>query len=226
MSGWRRCAGVGSLTVFPLALAIRGSDVIPRKQEKANAVSGYPQTQYQRSVDLVSDPVATLQSYCHAGTNGFDPEHAGDRLCEPLASGRGDRHWPCRLPAPRDRAKPAHGSFRPPVSEYRPNSHLKTQPDSMSLQNYSGGREKRIEVARQDDSEAMRENDTSLRSFPTAAWANTAYRAAGPIKFCDAAARSQVTSVVHFSAPVSIPTPKSGSNLGTAPRAPAICSRG
>jgi LemA protein len=91
---------------------------------------------------------------------------------------------------------------------------LKSNENFMALQSQLEGTENRIAIARRDYNEAVRDFNTTLRTFPQVFWAKTVYSSSKPMMLFSATAQAQSAPTVSFD--TSAPPPPSG----TAPAAP------
>ena len=82
------------------------------------------------------------------------------------------------------------------VSENYPD--LKSNQNFLALQSQLEGTENRISVARRDYIEAVRDFNTTLRTFPTMLWAMTAFRSTKPLAEFTATEGSQTPPTVKF----------------------------
>jgi LemA protein len=71
----------------------------------------------------------------------------------------------------------------------------------MALQSQLEGTENRITISRRDYNEAVRDFNTTLRTFPQVFWAKTMYSSSRPMQLFQATATAQSAPTVDFSAP-------------------------
>jgi LemA protein len=217
----RTYAIIGFLIVAPLTLAGCGVNTIPTKQEKAKATWADVQSQYQRRADLVPNLVATVQGYARQERTVLN------EVTQARASATQMRVDASTIsnPAAFQRYQSAQNQLSVVLgrllllSERYPD--LKSNQNFLVLQSQLEGTENRIVVARRDYNEAVRDYDTSLRTFPTILWAKTVYGAAKPMQFFQATAGSQAPPKVSFPSPAPSPTSRPDTSAGPAPSPPA-----
>jgi LemA protein len=95
------------------------------------------------------------------------------------------------------------------ISERYPD--LKSNENFMALQSQLEGTENRITVARNDYNEAVRDFNTTLRTFPSIFWASTLYHNEKPMALFSATASAQSAPTVSFDAPAAPPGAAPGS---------------
>ena len=78
---------------------------------------------------------------------------------------------------------------------------LKSNENFMALQSQLEGTENRITISRRDYNEAVRDFNTTLRTFPQVFWAKTMYSSSRPMQLFQATATAQSAPTVDFSAP-------------------------
>jgi LemA protein len=202
-----RLGPIGLLTLAPILLAGCGVNAIPTKQEKAKAAWADVQSQYQRRADLVPNLVATVRGYA------AQEKAVLVQVIEARASATQVRVDASTAtdPAAFQRYQAAQGQLSGglarllAVSENYPD--LKSNQNFLALQSQLEGTENRIAVARRDYNEAVRDYDTTLRTFPTILWAKTAYSSAKPMQLFEAITAAQAVPKVAFA-----PTAAPGSN--------------
>jgi LemA protein len=211
----RRLARIGTLVLIPIVLAGCGVNTIPTKQEKAKASWADVQSQYQRRADLVPNLVATVKGYAaqektvllqvtQARASATQVKVDASTITDPAAFQR--------YQAAQNQLSGVLGRLLAITENY---PDLKSNQNFLALQSQLEGTENRIAVARRDYNEAVRDYDTSLRTFPTIIWAKTFYSSAQPMQLFEAAAASQTAPAVNFAPPAAAPT------VDTAPRAPS-----
>lgn len=182
----------------PVSLGGCGVNDIPTKQETAKAKWADVQAAYQRRADLIPNLVATVQGYAQqerAVLIGVTQARAratgvtvnADQLSDPAAVQR--------FQQAQDQLSGALGRLLA-VSENYPN--LKSNENFLALQSQLEGTENRINIARIDYNDAVRDYNTTLRVLPTSLWAGTFYRSAKPMQPFGATAAAQSAPQVQF----------------------------
>ena len=75
---------------------------------------------------------------------------------------------------------------------------LQANQNFLALQSQLEGTENRIAIARRDYNEAVREYNTTLRTFPNVIWAKTVHAGAQPMQLFTATAEAQSAPQVNF----------------------------
>jgi LemA protein len=201
--------------VVPIVLAGCGVNTIPTKQEKAKASWADVQSQYQRRADLVPNLVATVKGYAAQEKTVLlqvTQARASATQVRVDASTITDPATFQRYQAAQNQLSGVLGRLLAITENY---PDLKSNQNFLALQSQLEGTENRIAVARRDYNEAVRDYDTSLRTFPTIIWAKTAYSSAKPMQLFEGTAASQAAPAVSFAPPAAAPT------ADAAPRAPS-----
>jgi LemA protein len=205
-----------AVVIAPLALAGCGINDIPTKQEFAKAKWADVQAAYQRRADLVPNLVATVQGEAKQEQTvliGVTQARARATSVNIDASQLNDPAAFQRFQQAQDQLTGALGRLLA-VSENYPN--LKSNENFLTLQSQLEGTENRIEIARRDYNDAVRDYNTTLRVLPTSIWAGTFYRSAKPMQPFGATESAQSAPTVHFD----INGPPVGAPPGSTPPAP------
>src|SRR5689334_19273750 len=216
MSLIRRLSRLALLVVAPLALAACGVNKIPTKEEKAKAQWAEVQNQYQRRSDLIPNLVATVKGYAAQESSvliGVSQARAGAMQVKSDASITTDPAAFQRYAAAQQNLSLALAPLRVLQENY---PDLKSNENFMALQSQLEGTENRIAIARRDYNEAVRDFNTTLRTFPQVIWAKTMYSSSKPMQLFEATATAQSAPTVDFNpaAPAAAPPP------GAAPGSP------
>ena len=204
------------LVALPLSLAGCGINDIPTKQEIAKEKWADVQADYQRRADLIPNLVATVQAYAQQERTVLT------QVTQARASATAVNIDASKLsdPAAFQRFQQAQDALSGSlsrllaVSENYPD--LKSNTNFLALQSELEGTENRINVARHDYNEAVREYDTTLRVLPTSLWAATFYHDAKPMPQFGATDAAQTAPVVQFN----LNGPPTGAPPGSTPPAP------
>ena len=212
---FNRLARAAVLLLLPLSLVGCGVNDIPTKQEAAKAKWGDVQAAYQRRADLVPNLVATVQGEAkqeQAVLIGVTDARARATGVTIDASKLDDPAAFQRFQQAQDQLSSSLGRLLA-VSENYPD--LKSNQAFMELQSQLEGSENRINVARIDYNDAVRDYNTTLRVLPTSIWAATFYRDAKPMQTFGATEAAQSAPSVHFD----INGPPAGAAPGSTPPA-------
>ena len=201
----------------PLALAGCGVNDIPTKQETAKAKWADVQADYQRRADLVPNLVATVSGEAQQERTvliGVTQARAKATSVTVDASTITDPAAFQRFQQAQDQLSGALGRLLA-VSENYPD--LKSNQAFMELQSQLEGSENRINIARIDYNDAVRDYNTTLRVLPTSIWAATFYHDAKPMQPFGASEAAQSAPTVQFN----LNPPPAGAPPGSTPPPPA-----
>ncbi len=194
----QRLARIAVLMIAPLALAACGINSIPTKEEKAKAQWAEVQNQYQRRSDLIPNLVATVKGYAAQESSvliGVSEARAGAMQVKSDASITTDPAAFQRYAAAQNSLSVALAPMRVLQENY---PDLKSNQNFMALQSQLEGTENRIAISRRDYNEAVRDFNTTLRTFPQVFWAKTMYAASKPMELFQATASAQSAPSVDF----------------------------
>jgi LemA protein len=187
---------VVALAAFSLAGC--GYNVIPTKEEAAKAAWAEVQNQYQRRSDLVPNLVATVQGYAKQEKDVLTQVTEARAKATAIHLDANDLTDPEKVKALQAAQAQLSGALGRllAVSENYP--ELKSNQNFLALQSQLEGTENRIAVARRDYIAAVQDFNTSLRTFPTLLWANTAFAGTKPMVPFTAEAEAQSAPKVKF----------------------------
>ncbi|HEY1836464.1 MAG TPA: LemA family protein [Rhizomicrobium sp.] len=163
------------ILMLPLVLAGCGVNAIPTQDEQVKAAWGDVQNQYQRRADLIPNLVATVQGYAQqekAVLVDVIKARASATQVKVDASTISDPAKFQQFQQAQDQLSGVLGRLMV-ISERYPD--LKSNQNFLALQSQLEGTENRIAIARRDYNEAVRQYNTTLRTFPTVIWAKTLY---------------------------------------------------
>lgn len=209
----QRLGRIALVLIAPLALAACGVNTIPTKEEKAKAQWAEVQNQYQRRSDLIPNLVATVKGYAAQESKvliGVSEARAGAMQVRSDAGITTDPAAFQRYAAAQNNLSLALAPFRVLQEQY---PDLKSNVNFMALQSQLEGTENRVAIARRDYNDAVRDFNTTLRTFPQVFWAKTLYSSSKPMQLFQATATAQSAPTVSFE-----PTP--GAAPGSAPPEP------
>ena len=193
----RSIALTTALLVTP-AVAGCGYNTIPTKQERAEAAWADVQSQYQRRADLVPNLVATVQGAAiqerttltdviNARARATSVNVSADSLSDPQAF---------------QQYQQAQGQLSGALSRLlvtvEAYPQLQANQNFLTLQSQLEGTENRIQIARRDYNEAVRDYNTTLRTFPSVIWAKTIQSGSKPMQLFTATAEAQSAPQVNF----------------------------
>jgi LemA protein len=175
-----------------------GYNEIPTLEEQAKARWADVQNNYQRRADLIPNLVATVQGYAK------QEREVLTAVVEARAKATQVRVDASELTDPEKlrRFQEAQGQLSGAlgrllaVSENYP--ELKSNQNFLALQSQLEGTENRITVARRDYIEAVRQYNTTLKTFPGVIWASTFFRSNQPMAEFAAGEAAQTPPQVKF----------------------------
>ena len=195
-----RTAAIAAVAILAPAVAGCGINAIPTKEEAAKARWADVQSAYQRRADLVPQLVATVQGAA------ISERTILTEVIQARAQATGVTVTPETLndPGAMQRYEAAQGQLSQALSrlmlvvERYP--EVKSNQNFLVLQTQLEGTENRINVARIDYNEAVRDYNTSLRTFPTVIWANTIHGGSEPMQPFQGTEAAQTAPTVNFDA--------------------------
>ena len=196
-----RLARAAILLAAPLMLVACGINTIPTKEEKAKAQWADVQTQYQRRADLIPNLVATVKGYAAQEKSVLvevTQARASATQVKVDASTITDPQKFAQFQAAQDNLSGVLGRLML-IQERYPD--LKSNENFMALQSQLEGTENRISISRRDYNEAVRDYNTTLRTFPQIIWAKTVHSGSKPMQLFAASAAAQSAPTVDFGAP-------------------------
>ncbi|MBU1377423.1 MAG: LemA family protein [Alphaproteobacteria bacterium] len=213
----RRFRAFALVLIAPLALAACGVNAIPTKEEKAKAQWAEVQNQYQRRADLIPNLVATVKGYAAQESSvliGVSQARAGALQVRSDAGITTDPAAFQRYAAAQNNLSLALAPMRVLQENY---PDLKSNENFMALQSQLEGTENRVTIARRDYNEAVRDFNTTLRTFPQVIWAKTMYSSSKPMELFQATATAQSAPTVDFSPTTPAAAPPPGAAPGSPP---------
>jgi LemA protein len=197
----------GMMTVFrrlgllaPLAalsLAGCGINSVPTAEEQVNAKWGDLQADYQRRADLIPNLVATVKGYAQQEKSVLVEVTQARADATAVHLSAADLNDPAKVKAFNDAQSRLTQAIIPLQRLQEAYPDLKSNQNFMALQDQLEGTENRIEVARRDYNESVRQYNTLIRTFPTAIGAKVFYGAKPKVPF-EAAAAAQTAPSVNF----------------------------
>ncbi len=185
-----------------------GYNTIPTKQERAQSAWADLQSQYQRRADLIPNLVAvvqgaaiaertTLEAVVNARARATSVQVTPETLNDPAAFQA--------FQAAQGQLSGALSRLLVTVEAY---PQIQSNQNFVNLQSQLEGTENRITIARRDYNEAVRDYNTTLRTFPNVIWAKTAHSGSKPMQLFVAAPGAETVPTVSF-------------NVGPQPASPA-----
>ncbi|QGM98014.1 LemA family protein [Methylocystis parvus] len=195
LSRWRALAFA---IVAALSLSGCGYNTIPTLEENAKAKWAEVQSQYQRRADLIPNLVATVQGYAKQEKDVLTSVVEARAKATSVKVDASTITDPEKMKQFQDAQAQLSGALGRllAVSEAYPD--LKSNQNFLALQSQLEGTENRINVSRRDYINAVREFNTSLRTFPTLLWAKTFFSGTKPMAEFTASESAQQPPQVKF----------------------------
>jgi LemA protein len=193
-----RAVALTAVLVAAPAVSGCGYNTIPTKQERAQAAWADVQSQYQRRADLIPNLVATVQGAAiqerttltdviNARARATSVNISADSLSDPQAFQQ--------FQQAQGQLSGALSRLLVSVEAY---PQLQANQNFLTLQSQLEGTENRITIARRDYNEAVRDYNTTLRTFPNVIWAKTVHGGSQPMQLFTATAEAQNAPQVNF----------------------------
>ena len=195
MSLFRRLGLLAPLAA--LGLAGCGINSVPTAEEQVNAKWGDLQADYQRRADLIPNLVATVKGYAQQEKTVLTEVTEARAKATSVQLNAGDLTDPAKVQAFQNAQNQLSGSLGRLLVSVEAYPDLKSNQNFLALQDQLEGTENRIEIARRDYNESVRQYNVLIRTFPTAIGAKVFYGAKPKVPF-EAAAAAQNAPTVNF----------------------------
>lgn len=182
-----------------ITLAGCGLNSVPTAEEHVNAAWGDLQADYQRRADLVPNLVATVQGYANQEKSVLTEVTNARAKATSVQLNANDLSDPAKVAAFQEAQGQLSGSLGRLLVTVEAYPNLKSNENFLTLQSQLEGTENRIEIARRDYNEAVRQYNTTIRTFPDAVGAKIFYGAKPKVPF-EASAGAQQAPTVDFNA--------------------------
>jgi LemA protein len=195
MTALRRFGLLAPLAAITLAGC--GLNSVPTAEEHVNAAWGDLQADYQRRADLVPNLVATVQGYANQEKSVLTEVTNARAKATSVQLNANDLSDPAKVKAFSDAQGQLSGSLGRLLVTVEAYPNLKSNENFLTLQSQLEGTENRIEIARRDSNEAVRQYNTTIRTFPDAIGAKIFYGAKPKVPF-EASTAAQTVPTVNF----------------------------
>jgi len=185
--------------VAALALAGCGLNSVPTAEEQVNAAWGNLQADYQRRADLIPNLVSTVKGYAQQEKTVLTQVTEARAKATSIQLNASDLDDPAKVKAFQDAQGQLGSSLGRLLASFEAYPDLKSNQNFLALQDQLEGSENRINVSRRDYNEAVRQYNTTIRTFPDAIGARIFYGAKPKVPF-EAAAAAQQAPTVDFNA--------------------------
>ena len=180
-----------------LSLAGCGLNSVPTADENVKAKWGDLQADYQRRADLIPNLVATVKGYAQQEKSVLTEVTEARASATRVQLNASDLSDPAKVQAFNEAQSRLTQAIIPLQRLQEAYPDLKSNQNFMALQDQLEGTENRIEIARRDYNESVRQYNTLIRTFPTAVGAKVFYGAKPKVPF-EAAAAAQTAPTVNF----------------------------
>jgi len=180
-----------------LSLGGCGINSVPTAEEGVNAKWGDLQADYQRRADLIPNLVATVKGYAAQEKTVLIEVTNARASATRVQLSASDLSDPAKVQAFSDAQSRLTQAIIPLQRLQEAYPDLKSNANFLALQDQLEGTENRIEIARRDYNESVRQYNTLIRTFPTAIGAKVFYGAKPKVPF-EAAAAAQTAPTVSF----------------------------
>ncbi|WP_424363474.1 LemA family protein [Methylocystis parvus] len=195
LSRWRVLAVA---IVAALSLSGCGYNTIPTLEENAKAKWAEVQSQYQRRADLIPNLVATVQGYAKQEKDVLTSVVEARAKATSVHVDASTVTDPEKMKQFQDAQAQLTGALGRLLAVTEAYPDLKANQNFLALQSQLEGTENRINVSRRDYINAVREFNTSLRTFPTLLWAKTFFSGTQPMAEFTASESAQQAPQVKF----------------------------
>ena len=182
-----------------LSLAGCGLNTVPTAEEQVNAAWGNVQSEYQRRADLIPNLVRTVERYADQERDVLTEVTQARANASRIQLNADDLDDPAKVRAFNDAQTQLGGSLGRLLATFEAYPDLKSNQNFLTLQSQLEGTENSILVARRDYNEAVRQYNTTIRTFPDAIGAKIFYGANPKVPF-EAATGAQTAPTVDFNA--------------------------
>lgn len=193
MTALRRLGLLAPLAAITLAGC--GLNSVPTSEEKVNAAWGDLQADYQRRADLIPNLVATVKGYAQQEKSVLTEVTNARANATRVQLNASDLSDPAKVQAFNEAQGRLTQAIIPLQRLQEAYPDLKSNQNFLTLQSQLEGTENRIEIARRDYNEAVRQYNTTIRTFPDAIGAKIFYGAKPKVPFEAAAAAQNAPSV-------------------------------
>jgi len=204
------------VAVAAAGLAGCGVNSIPTAEEQAKAKWADVQNQYQRRADLVPNLVATVKGYAKQEQDTLVKVTEARAKATSVQISANDVSDPAKMAAyqqAQGQLSQGLGRLLASVEAY---PDLKSNQNFLALQSQLEGTENRIAVARRDYNEAVREYNTTIRTFPAIIGAKVIYGAKPMIPFEATTPGADTAPTVNFDGPAAPAAAPANDNSGAA----------
>jgi len=178
-----------------VSLAGCGLNSVPTAEEKVTAEFGDLQADYQRRADLIPNLVETVKGYAAQERTVLTQVTEARAKATSIQINAADLEDLAKVQAYANAQAQLGGSIGRLLASFEAYPDLKSNQNFLALQDQLEGTENRINTSRQDYNEAVRQYNTTIRTFPDAIGARIFYGAKPKVPFQAAAGSDKAPSV-------------------------------
>jgi len=193
MTNFRRFALLAPLAAVSLAGC--GLNSVPTSEEKVNAEFADLQADYQRRADLIPNLVETVKAYAKQESGVLIAVTQARADAGRVQLSPADLDDPAKVDAFNAAQSRLSQAIIPLQRLQEAYPDLKSNQNFLALQDQLEGTENRINTSRQDYNEAVRQYNTTIRTFPDAIGAKIFYGAKPKVPFKAAPAAQEAPKV-------------------------------
>ncbi len=173
------------LTVFATALALSacGINSVPAAEENAKAKWADVESQYQRRADLIPNLVETVKGFATQEQDTLTAVVEARARATSVQVSADDLNDPAKVEAFANAQAQLSSGLGRLLASFEAYPELKSNQNFLALQSQLEGTENRIAVARRDYNEAVRQYNTTIRTFPDTIGANIIHGAEPMVPF-------------------------------------------
>ena len=172
---------------------------MPTAEEQVNAKWGDLQADYQRRADLIPNLVRTVERYAQQERDVLTDVTNARARASGVQLSANDLSDPAKVRQFQEAQSQLGSSLGRLLVTFERYPDLKSNQNFLALQDQLEGSENRINVSRRDYNEAVRQYNTTIRTFPDAIGARIFYGAKPKVPF-EASEGAQNAPTVDFNA--------------------------
>lgn len=210
---FKRLAAVSLTPIVAMSLAGCGINSVPTAEENAKAKWANVEADYQRRANLIPNLVETVKGYAKQEATVLTQVTEARAKATSVQVSTSDLQDPNKMKAFQDAQNGLSQSIGRLLVSVEAYPDLKSSANFLALQSQLEGTENRVTVSIKDYNEAVKNYNTTIRTFPDAIGAKIFYGAKPMVEY------SAVTEGAEVAPPVSFDNAPSNGNAPVAPKA-------
>ena len=194
----RLAAPVAVVIMAGVSVSGCGYNTIPTKQVRAEAAWADLQSQYQRRADLIPNLVAVVQGAAIAERTTLSEVINARAKATSIQVTPETLNDPAAFQAFQAAQGQLSGALSRLLATVEAYPQIQSNQNFVTLQAQLEGTENRITIARRDYNEAVRDYNTTLRTFPNVIWAKTVHAGSQPMQLFTATAGAETAPTINF----------------------------